>query len=473
MHGEWPLLNPFMLCGDILAAAAQPAPYDPFNLLAMLIPFAASLTFSAAMTFFLAGFSAFVFARALGCREIPAIIAAGGWMYCGVMAFFVEWPFARAWALLPLILFAVHRVVHEPSWRSGVIMIIAFVLEIFAGHPETLLHVVALGGAYGVFELVFVPRRVRPIVIALAAGAIAFGLTAIFLLPFLQAAPQTAEHETRIGVYAHTSYPAMPEVTKRRLGSMFLPFYGGQPWRNDAISSEWDPQTARVGSVILALAVMALFVAPRRRETWFFFVLAVICAWAGAEALPVSRILHALPLFNIALNERYVYGAAFFLSILAAIGADNWRPGPTGATVVLVIAAVLGVAAAIVSPSQLQLHLPASMIRVNVFAELVPLLVIFVLLAARTAPCAAVAAVLVLLLAQRMIEEGDVYPTLPRSVFYPEIPTIAAVPKASAEPFRIAGAHFALIPDTTAPCGSFTPSRRICRWSRPPSTSPA
>ena len=32
-HGEWPLLNPFMLCGDILAAAAQPAPYDPFNLI--------------------------------------------------------------------------------------------------------------------------------------------------------------------------------------------------------------------------------------------------------------------------------------------------------------------------------------------------------------------------------------------------------------------------------------------------------
>ena len=51
-QGQWPLLNPFMLCGDILAPAAQPAPYDPFNLLAMLIPLPASLTFAAAMTFF-------------------------------------------------------------------------------------------------------------------------------------------------------------------------------------------------------------------------------------------------------------------------------------------------------------------------------------------------------------------------------------------------------------------------------------
>src|SRR5947207_15695865 len=119
----------------------------------------------------------------------------------------------------------------------------------------------------------------------------------------------------------------MPEVTKRRLGNMFLPFYGGQPWHDDAISSAWDPETARAGSVILALALAALVLAPRRRELWFFFALAVVCAWAGAEALPVSRILHALPLFNIALNHRFVYAAAFFLAMLAAIGIDAWPAG--------------------------------------------------------------------------------------------------------------------------------------------------
>jgi hypothetical protein len=452
-HGEWPLLNPFMLCGDILSGAAQPAPYDPFNLLSLLIPFAPSLTFSAAITFFLAGFGAFVFARALGCRDIPSLIAAAGWMYCGVMAFFLEWPIARAWALLPLILFAVWIVVHEASLRSGVVLVIAFVLEIFAGHPETLLHVAALGAAYGVFELAMTRKNVvRSVVIALASGAIAFGLTAIFLLPFLQAAPQTAEHATRMGVFKHTSYPALPDVTRRRLGSMFLPFYGGQPWHDDAISSEWDPDTARVGSVILALALMALAVAPRRREVWFFFVMAVLSAWAGAEALPVSRILHALPLFDIALNHRFVYAAACFLAILAAIAADSWpsTPRANAAAAVLVVAAALAIASAIVSPSQLQLHLPARLIRINVLAELVPLLAIFVLIAGRAAPRVALLTTFALLLGQRVVEDGGIYPTLPQSVFYPEIPTIAAVPKHGTAPFRMAAAHFSLIPDTAA-----------------------
>src|SRR5215212_2925778 len=49
-HREWPLWNPFILCGDILAAAAQPAVYDPFNLLALLLPLPHALTFGASMT---------------------------------------------------------------------------------------------------------------------------------------------------------------------------------------------------------------------------------------------------------------------------------------------------------------------------------------------------------------------------------------------------------------------------------------
>ncbi|HEX7680854.1 MAG TPA: hypothetical protein VF713_22150, partial [Thermoanaerobaculia bacterium] len=140
-QGEWPLLNPFMLCGDILAAAAQPAPYDPFNLIGMLIPLAPSLTFAAAMTFFLAGFGAFVFLRSLGCGELAALVAAAGWMFSGNMAFFVGWPMARAWAWLPLIFFAVHLMVHEASVRGGVILTIALTLLVLSGHPESLLHV--------------------------------------------------------------------------------------------------------------------------------------------------------------------------------------------------------------------------------------------------------------------------------------------------------------------------------------------
>src|SRR5207247_9826208 len=67
-----------------------------------------------------------------------------------------------------------------------------------AGNPETLLHAVALGGVYGIFELATTRRRtLRAIAIAVVSGAIAFGLTAIFLLPFMQAA-RSEEHTSEL-----------------------------------------------------------------------------------------------------------------------------------------------------------------------------------------------------------------------------------------------------------------------------------
>ncbi|HKR65241.1 MAG TPA: hypothetical protein VJZ00_16030, partial [Thermoanaerobaculia bacterium] len=45
-RGEWPLWNPSILCGDVLAAAAQPAAYSPFTLLALLLPVGVSFTFT-------------------------------------------------------------------------------------------------------------------------------------------------------------------------------------------------------------------------------------------------------------------------------------------------------------------------------------------------------------------------------------------------------------------------------------------
>src|SRR5437764_5366509 len=70
--GQWPLWNPFNFCGDILAASAQPTPYEPLTLLSLLLPPANSLTYLAAMTFFLAGLCMFVFLRDIGCGE-PAL----------------------------------------------------------------------------------------------------------------------------------------------------------------------------------------------------------------------------------------------------------------------------------------------------------------------------------------------------------------------------------------------------------------
>jgi len=376
-NGEWPLLNRYMLCGDVLAASAQPAPYDPFELLSLLIPVAQALTFGAAITFFLAAFSAFVFARALGCREHAALVAAAAWMCSASIAFMVGWPMARAFALLPLILFAVRMVVHEASLRSGVVLTIALVLEILAGHPETLLHVVVLGVLYGLFELIWT-RSLRAVVIAAISGVAALAITAVFLMPFLDAAPQSFQHAARVW-FIGQPFVSPPDVVARRARVMFL------PWDKDRFL---EPDAGGVGIAVLALALVALVLARKRRETWFFFALAILCALAGINAPPIAQILHRIPLLDVAINQRFAFAADLFLAMLAAMAVDAMAI--TGQRIILAI-----------------------------------------------------------VLLERVFEAGSFYPVLPQRAFYPVVPTIAAIPH-DAQPFRIAALHYQFIPDAAA-----------------------
>jgi hypothetical protein len=454
--GQWPLLNPFMLCGDILAAAAQPAPYDPFNLIGLVIPMPPSLTFAAAMTFFLAGFGAFAFARALGCGELAALVASAGWMFSANVAFFVGWPLARSWAYLPLIFFAVRRLVNEASVRAAVLLMIVLTLLILAGHPESLLHVTAVGAAYGLFEIATTRKKVgRVIALATGAGVVALLLTAIFLLPFLEASQQTLELHTRMG-YRSMSFPFMPEMIQRRAANTVFPFWGGQPWR-DSFTAEWDPQTARTGSIVIALALTALIVARKRKETWFFFGLALVCLCAGFDAPPMANVLHKIPLFDVALNERLAYAASCALAILAALAVDALATDVgvstrrrIAAAIAAVIAIALGVGTWLVWAHELKVGVAPSVIRINALGDLIPLAIVAILLISRTPLRIVLPLVLILLLGQRIIVDGSIYPSLPQHDFYPKIPIIRAIPEYTAEPFRVAGEHFVLIPDSAA-----------------------
>ena len=417
--GEWPLWNPFILCGDVLAAAAQPAPYDPFTLLSLLLPLPDALTFGATLTFFLAVLFTFSFARALGCSELASLIAAAGYAFCSMMAFFVGWPLARAWAFLPFVLYAVGVLVRE---RRMLLLIVSLVLLIFAGHPETVLHVVAIGTVYGVFE-VLRRREWSALWRAIVAGAAALGLGAIFLLPFQEAAPQSVHHLVREQFYAPVPYETLvtPQARAERIERTFLSFDFSK-----------DPLAARVGSIILALASSALLLAWRRAEVWFLFALALAGISVACAIPPLPHLLHRLPLFDIAINERFAFLGAFALSVLAAMAVDAWRR--RGALMLVATGAALGVA--------MLLHDLAE----KPAAELLPL-ALLALTPRRFIGYAALALVLL----QRAVEDGSIYPAVPKDAFYPRVPAIEQMRADGL--FRVTGIGVALIPNTSTMYG--------------------
>jgi hypothetical protein len=452
--GEWPVWNPYLLCGTILAANMQAAPYDAVQLLALLLPHPQALTFGAALTFFLCALFTFAFVHALGCSELASLIAAAGFTFCALLALFVAWPLGRIWTFLPLVFLGVRLVVRETNVRAAVLLTLALVLVIFAGHPESVLHIVFTGAIYGLYE-VFVTKRPRTIALAALCGVLALLLTAIALLPFFSVAPHTIEYRFRRDVFATASFDVPLKAVGARAATSLFPFAGGRMERGGS-APKWDAYPMRVGSVVLALALIALL--RRRRDTWFFVGLFVFMACAGLNAFPVGDLLHALPLFDIALNERLGFAAVFALCVLAAFAVDDagrTSVRPDGlkpvlrfapVAIVAALAVTLAIGAAMLRDSEIRAGTDPAQIAMLTLAELIPLVVLAALLLWR----ADARWILALILVQRVWEDGAMYPALPEKAFYPTIPVFQYLKDDPQTPFRVVGMHYALVPDTAA-----------------------
>jgi hypothetical protein len=410
-RGEWPLWNPYELCGDPLAGAAQSAPYHPVTLLGLLLPLAGGLTFTAAMTYFLAALSMFLFLRALELGELPSLFGAAAWAFSTHVVSFILTAHGLSIAIAPLVFLGGRMIARAPSLRSTAMLTLALVLLTLAGHPETELHVVAMAAAYTLFE----SRSRQTIVCGLAAGLAALLLCAIHLGPLLEAIPQTREFLHRgSGVGASNSLAQVAHI----LRSNFWPLAEDEP--HTAITKHEWAGTSYAGAILFAPALAALL-RMRRREVWFFAIVVVFCWLAGAEAPGVNDLLKHLPLFSIAVNARLIAFAAMGICVLAAIGVeyvDVWLF--LGTAIVLAI------------------H-PAP-------RELIPLLLAIALI--KAFPDRKALALLGLLLIQRTAEIGGAVPTLDRRAADPPLPELRALAQ-SDEPFRIVGQGPTLTPNLT------------------------
>ena len=409
---EWPLLDRFVLCGDVLAGAAQPAPFSPFTLIACILPAAMSFTFTGSIAFFVAALGAFLFARELACSEAASVVAAIAWSFSAAIALLILWPLGFTWALLPFLLMAVRR-------RSIPILTVAIALEILAGHPETLLHVFAIAAAYGLFER----SRLRTMRVAAIAGVLALLITAIATLPFLDAYRNSGEARLRSDIYAKLPLRVEAGFPRAALLSDLFPFL--RP-RFPQIAFE----RSDAGGIVLALAICGLLFV-RRREAWFFAILCAITLLAGAKAWPVAQLLHRIPLFDRALNERLAVAVPLCLAVLAAFAVDALERRT--AMVMVALSAAIAVAAFVFQTSAAAELLPLAIAAVAVFFHRREILIGAILL-------------------NRVMADGAIVPVQPASLAFPPLQLFAPLQKID-EPFRIAGRGTKLLPNTATMWG--------------------
>ncbi|HEX8171255.1 MAG TPA: YfhO family protein [Thermoanaerobaculia bacterium] len=452
-RGELALWNPSLYCGDILGAAAQPTPFEPLFLLSLLLPMATSLTYLAAMTFFYGALLMFLFLRELGRDELPSLVGAAIWTFSMFLVFWLEWVITSTLFWMPLVLLGVRRTLRDSAreerltLRGPIILTIAFLMMLLNGHPESALHIVAIGLLWAAGELWVLRGRglVRSAILGTGAGIAALLISAIYFLPIVEALPHTHEHWFREAYYAKIRKSVPLPTALSRLEAQLVPFVQGSP------QSEWPqllpyappPESGYCGSAALALAALGLW-RSRARIKWVALALAIGGYLLGAETPPFADALGALPLFDIALNGRLVVAAALGISMLAALGVEALE---RRAAVITAIgtAAVLALAVANAWPRMREIGLPAEFLtRESAILIGAPLAAGAIALFGRSQKTAI--ALLLLVVAQRTVESGNLYPTLDAAVFYPKIDYFRHFPK-SPEPYRIVGMEMTLIPN--------------------------
>lgn len=446
-RGEWGLWNPFTYAGEPHLAGVQASVTWPLTWIACLLPVGLSFTFSASISLFVAALTAFLLARELGCRDTAALIAAAGWMFASSLVLFILVAMGVAWAWAPLVFAGVRRVTREPGWRAMLLLAFAFTAILAAGHPESALYIVFTAMLYGVFELAQNrSSAVRATAFAVAAGAIALLLSAIHLLPFLEALPHSQEFVHR-QQFENLAFGVPGKHVLARVAATFFPWLHGRGWK---LASQAPPSfmSGAVGSILIGLALYALW-RVRSRHTWFFGGLFALTLLIGAEWKPLAKFLGSLPVFSIALSDRLATASALCLVVLAAIGAEEIcrRRGDRAAAWTLagwLLVVAIGNVWLVRTPLVVE-DLAQFFGRYVMLAEIALLGAAAIVL---TTGRAALRVLLALIILQRALSVCDVYKSFTQRQSYPPIPILEPLKKIDT-PFRIAGHGLAFPPATS------------------------
>lgn len=452
LAGRLPLLNRFSLSSDILLGAYQPGVFHPSTWLGLLLPLSTAWTFAMVFTQFTAGLFAFLFLRELRAEEPAAFFGAAAWTLSNLVTTAQGWTLAGVFTAFPLLLLGLSRLARGSPGGIGA-MGVASVLMWVAGHAESVLYTNAAAGVFFLFELSRSPGPLRAAGRAVAAGVLAFAISAVAVLPFLEALPQTIEWDFRKALFAPAKKSVtLPESLRTAMGLVFPRAYAGVPIDEKPTMPPGFSLASRGYAGGLALALAAFGLASRRRAKWALLAAGLSSLLMAIGFPGITDAITRLPLFDIGINGYFAGVALFFMVALAGLGLQclaerGGRVGPLPPASLLASLLAIGLSwrRTLLRNSHDTRAFESSLLLLTA-----PILVfaLGVLLWPRLRPHLAAFAVALLLLS-RTVEIPRDYATFPSRLFYPEIPELSSLPT-SEEPYRTAGLGYSLVPNQSA-----------------------
>lgn len=331
-EGRLPLWTPDLFMGAPLLANPQLGTYYPLNWLTAPFRAPTAISISIILHSVLAAAGAcWLYRESISRRWMPAIAAGVVYAFSGHLGAHVEQINQyQGLAWLPWLLALFHRsLTGEKPARAGLLLAIAWALQIFSGHTQTVF-ISGLGlGIYALGHAAFGRDRgakTREAARALLVLACCFALALLLALPQLLPSLELLRLSNRGGGFdplGATAFSLPPDL----LGRALLPSYDGQ------LFGEY---VGAIGLIALGLAIWAALSKPLAGgRRWIWLLLAVVgLALALGRFNPLYLLLAELPPFSLfRAPARFLALFTLGAAMLAGLGVESLSPEGKSETV--------------------------------------------------------------------------------------------------------------------------------------------
>lgn len=150
--GELPLWNPYIFGGMPLFASAQGGLLFPLNWFFLLCGPRTAMNLAVLTTYAVAGLGAFLYARRTGASVLGAFVTGFVWQTSGfLIAQIGHTNVIQVASMLPWLLWSIDGYGATGQRSRGVLVALFVALQVFAGHPQTLVYSLMLAGVYTVY----------------------------------------------------------------------------------------------------------------------------------------------------------------------------------------------------------------------------------------------------------------------------------------------------------------------------------
>lgn len=327
--GRLPLWNPWTAGGEPFFASLQPGLLYPGSLILYALPLPFAFNLLVVAHYPLAGVGMYALLRRWGHTQAAAGLGAIGFMAGGFLVSLGNFPNnLQTVAWTPWLFLAWDRVLVRRRLRDALGFSVLCGVAFLGGEPQLLGLALILLLAHSLLRVEGeMPRRTGQLAAFALTGALALGVVAVQLLPFVEYMANSVR-ALPVGL----EYAAARSLEPRAIGHLLFPpvlAAGAHGFTTRFLVTDAVPWLLSIypGVVVLVFAGSGLALSSPPRRAWFWSVAALVgLLLALGRHSPVYRFLfEALPVLRpFRYPEKFFFLAALALPVLAASGLDEW-----------------------------------------------------------------------------------------------------------------------------------------------------